>query len=222
MRINNVKFISFDCYGTLIDFQIGSVTRKRLQGRLPGGRMDAFLEDFSAYRFDEALADWQPYPHLLHTALERTCRRWDLAYEASDGDAIVAAVPTWGPHADVPAALGRLAAEFPLVILSNAADDQIQSNVDKLGAPFHAVLTAQQAQAYKPRFRAFEYMFDTLGVGPECYLHVSSSLRYDLMSAHDLRIGERVFVDRGHGPGNPAYGYHAIGDLGALPDLLGL
>jgi 2-haloacid dehalogenase len=65
-------------------------------------------------------------------------------------------------------------------------------------------------------------MFDTLGFGPESFLHVSSSLRYDLMSAHDLRIGARAFVDRGHGPGNPAYGYHALGDLGALPDLLGL
>jgi 2-haloacid dehalogenase len=42
------------------------------------------------------------------------------------------------------------------------------------------------------------------------------------MSAHDLRIGERVYVERGHGPGNPAYGYREIADLGALPDLLGL
>ena len=84
------------------------------------------------------------------------------------------------------------------MILSNASDNQIQSNVEKLGAPCHAVLTAEQAQAYKPRFRAFEYMFDTLGCGPEHFLHVSSSLRYDLMSAHDLRIaGSRWQVMHG-------------------------
>ena len=53
-------------------------------------------------------------------------------------------------------------------------------------------------------------------------MHVSSSLRYDLMSASDLRIGHRVFVDRGHGPGNPAYGYQAIPDIGGLPGLLGI
>lgn len=87
--------------------------------------------------------------------------------------------------------------------------------------PFTRVLTGEQAQAYKPRFRAFEHMFDTLGCGPEHFLHVSSSLRYDLMSAHDLRIGRRVFVDRGHRPGNPAYGYQAIAGLGELPRLLG-
>lgn len=56
-------------------------------------------------------------------------------------------MPTWGPHADVPAGLAKVAREIPLVIPSNASDDQIQSNVDKLGAPFHRVYTAQQAQA---------------------------------------------------------------------------
>ena len=218
----SIQFISFDCYGTLTDFQIGPVTRDRLKGRLADNRVPAFLEDFTAYRLDEAMSDWKPYPEVLHRALERCCNRWKLPYDPGDGDAIVAAVPTWGPHSDVSAPLGRLAAEFPLVILSNAADAQIQSNVDKLEAPFHAVLTAEQAQAYKPRLRAFEYMFDTLNSRPECSLHVSSSLRYDLMSAHDLRIGERVYVERGHGPGNPAYGYREIASLDALPALLGL
>ena len=222
MLAARIQFISFDCYGTLIDFQVGRVTREQFQDRIPGHRMSEFLDDFAAYRFDEALSAWKPYPEVLHGALQRSCKRWLLEYDRSDGDAVVAAVPTWGPHADVPCALERLATEFPLVILSNAADSQIPSNVEKLGAPFHAVLTAEQARAYKPRLRAFEYMFDTLGCGPEQFMHVSSSLRYDLMSAHDLRIGERVFVDRGHGPGNPAYGYRQIEDLGGLPALLGL
>lgn len=108
-------------------------------------------------------------------------------------------MPTWGPHADVPAGLSRIADKIPLVVLSNASDDQIQKNVDLLGAPFHRVYTAQQAQAYKPRLQAFEYMLDQLGCSPEDILHVSSSLRYDLMSADDLGIKNKVFVNRGHG-----------------------
>lgn len=222
MSASSIRYVSFDCYGTLTNFRVGEVTRERLAGRVPADRMPAFLEDFTAYRLDEVLGAWKPYPEVLHRSLERTCRRWDVAFDPADGQAIVDAVPSWGPHADVPAPLARVARSIPLVILSNAADSQIQSNVDKLGAPFHAVLTAEQAQAYKPRFQAFEYMFDTLGCGPEHFMHVSSSLRYDLMSAHDLRIGRRVFVERGHGPGNPAYGYQAISDLGGLPGLLGL
>ncbi len=222
MPLPSIRYVSFDCYGTLTDFRVGDVTRGRLADRIPADRMPAFLEGFTAYRFDEVLGAWKPYAEVLHRALERTCRRWAIAFEAADAQAIVDAVPTWGPHADVPAALARVAGKIPLVILSNAADAQIQSNVDMLGAPFHAVLTAEQAQAYKPRLQAFEYMFDTLGCGPEHFMHVSSSLRYDLMSASDLRIGRRVFVERGHGPGNPAYGYQPIADLGGLPGLLGL
>ncbi len=217
-----IRYVSFDCYGTLIDFQVGNVARDRLAARVPAGRMTAFLEDFTTYRFDEVLGAWKPYPEVLHRSLERTCRRWGIVFDPTDVQAIVEAVPTWGPYTDVLAALAKVAEVLPLIILSNAADSQIRSNVDKLGAPFHAVLTAEQAQAYKPRFQAFEYMFDSLGCGPEHFVHVSSSLRYDLISAHDLRIGRRVFVERGHGPGNPAYGYQAITDLGGLPGLLGL
>jgi 2-haloacid dehalogenase len=58
-----------------------------------------------------------------------------------------------------------------VVILSNAADDQVMSNVEKLSAPFDAVFTAGQAQAYKPRFKAFHYMFNLLGCSPQDVLH---------------------------------------------------
>lgn len=214
------KFITFDLYGTLIDFQIGAVTARLVSDRIDAASVAAFLTDYSNYRFDEVLGDWKPYADVLARSLERTCTLWGVPFRPSDAEAIVAAVPTWGPHPDVPAALARLAAEFPLVVLSNAADAQVQANVDRLGAPIHAVLTAEQAQAYKPRLRAFEYMFDTLGCEPEDVMHVSSSLRYDLMSAHDLGIAQRIFVDRGHGPGNPAFGYRRIEDLAGLPDLV--
>lgn len=222
MSLADIRFISFDCYGTLTNFQVGDLTRTLVADRIAADAMPAFLEDFTAYRFDEVLGAWKPYPDVLHRALERTCLRWCVPFRSEDAQAIVDAIPSWGPHADVPAGLARAATALPLVILSNASDSQIQANVDKLGAPFHAVLTAERAQAYKPRLQAFEYMFDTLGCGPEHVMHVSSSLRYDLMSAHDLRIARRVFVERGHGPGNAAYGYRAIADIGGLPGLLGL
>ncbi|MFY8115168.1 MAG: HAD-IA family hydrolase, partial [Rhabdaerophilum sp.] len=118
--------------------------------------------------------------------------------------------------------LSKIADKIPLVILSNASNDQIHSNVEKLGAPFHRVFTAQMAQAYKPRMQAFEYMLDQLGCGPEHILHVSSSYRYDLMTAHDMRFGMRAFVNRGHEPLTPYYGAVEIPDIGGLPGLVGL
>lgn len=82
--------------------------------------------------------------------------------------------------------------------------------------------TAEQAQAYKPRMQAFEYMLDQLGCAPRDVLHVSSSLRYDLMTAHDLGIENKVFVNRGHDPLVPYYGFTEIEDIGGLPAVLGL
>ena len=216
------KYITFDCYGTLTRFRMGDMTREIFADRVPAERMNQFVADFSAYRYDEVLGDWKPYATVIKNALLRTCRKWGLQYLDAEGQRYYDAVPTWGPHADVPAGLSRVAREIPLVILSNASDDQIMKNVAMLGAPFHRVYTAQQAQAYKPRLQAFEYMLDSLGCNPEDVLHVSSSLRYDLMSADDLGILNKVFVARGHGPGNPAYRYTEIADIGGLPAVVGL
>ena len=216
------SYITFDCYGTLTYFQMTALARERFAGRIAPEQLDSFVKDFSAYRFDEVLGPWKPYEDVIAGALERTCRRWRLDFDPAEARQYYEAVPDWGPHPDVPAPLARVAEEYPLVILSNASDDQIHANVEKLGAPFHAVYTAEQAQAYKPRFQAFEYMFDQLGCNPSEVLHVSSSLRYDLIPAFDLGIENKVYVNRGYDPSTPYYGYHEIDDLGSLPGILGL
>ena len=216
------RYISFDCYGTLTCFRMGELARVMFADRVPAAQMEAFIADFSAFRFDEVLGDWKPYETVLKNAVRRLCRKWKLQYLDAEAQQYYDAVPTWGPHPDVPAGLSKIADKIPLVILSNAADDQIQKNVAQLGAPFHRVYTAQQAQAYKPRLQAFEFMLDSLGCKPEDVLHVSSSLRYDLMSADDLGIVNKVFVNRGHGPGNAAYRYVEVPDIGGLAAVVGL
>lgn len=216
------KYITFDCYGTLINFQMAEAARDLYRDRLDGPGMEQFVESFRGYRLDEVLGDWKPFADVVHNSLERSCRKNGVSFTEEDARTVYERVPTWGPHPDVPAGLARVAREFPLVILSNAADEQIMSNVAKLGAPFHAVYTAEQANAYKPRFKAFEYMLDMLGCGPEDILHCSSSFRYDLMSAYDLGIRNKVWVNRGHEPANPFYGYTEIADISGLPGVLGL
>jgi len=216
------KYITFDCYGTLIDFRIADATRERLAHTLDEPDMARLVADFVAYRRDEVLGDWKPYAQVIHDALERACRRNAVDFRPEDARAIYDRIPSWGPHPDVPKALAALSREFPLVILSNAADAQIGANVATLGAPFHAVFTAEQARAYKPRLRAFEYMLDRLGCGPQDVLHCSSSFRYDLMPAHDLGICHKVWVNRGHEPANPGYGYVEIKDVSGLPAVVGL
>jgi 2-haloacid dehalogenase len=222
MTVFRPKYITFDCYGTLTNFQMAEAAQDIYGAQLDEPRMTQFIKNFAAYRLDEILGDWKPYDAVIHNAVERTCRKNGVAFQPEDAHAIYERVPSWGPHPDVPAGLARVAKEIPLVILSNAMDAQIPSNVAKLGAPFHAVYTAQQAGAYKPRFRAFEYMFDMLGCSPEDVMHCSSSFRYDLMSAHDLGIKHKVWVNRGHEPANPYYGYVEIKGISGLPGVVGL
>ncbi len=222
MTIFRPKYITFDCHGTLINFQMAEAARDLYDDRLDEPAMLEFISNFAGYRFDEIMGAWKPYAEVVYNSLERTCKRNGVTFKDADATMVYERVPTWGPHADVPAGLAKVAKEIPLVILSNAMNDQIPSNVAKLGAPFHAVYTAEQANAYKPRFQAFEYMFDMLGCGPEDILHCSSSFRYDLMSAHDLGIKNKVWVNRRHEPANPYYGYTEIADISGLPGVVGL
>jgi 2-haloacid dehalogenase len=222
MSLFKPKYITFDCYGTLTRFRMGEMAREMFADRIPAEKMDDFVRDFSSYRLDEVLGPWKPYRDVLVNAIHRTGKRWGIATTDADGEAYYHAVPTWGPHADVPAGLSKVAKEIPLVILSNASNSQIHRNVEKLGAPFHAVYTAEMAQAYKPRMQAFEFMLDQLNCAPEHILHVSSSYRYDLMTAHDMRFGKRAFVNRNHEPLTPYYGAVEIPDIGGLAGLVGL
>lgn len=216
------KYITFDCYGTLTNFQMAEKATEVYGPRLEKEVLAQFVKNFAAYRLDEIMGDWKPYNEVLVNAVERTCKRNNVKFNEADAIQFYEAVPSWGAHPDVPEGLAIVAKEIPLVVLSNAMDEQIMSNVEKLGAPFAHVFTAQQANAYKPRFQAFEYMFDQLGCGPEDILHCSSSFRYDLMSAHDLGIKHKVWVNRGHEPANPYYGYTEIKDISGLPAVVGL
>ena len=160
------KFVTFDCYGTLTNFDMAGAARRVYGAELSEPAMTAFIKHFAAYRLDEVLGDWKPYAEVVHNAVERTCKRNGIAFRPEDAQRIYEEVPTWGPHPDVPAGLAEVAKEIPLVILSNAMNSQIMSNVEKLGAPFHAVFTAEQTgtlqaaderlrvHARRPRLRA--------------------------------------------------------------------
>lgn len=216
------KYITFDCYGTLTNFQMAEAARHLYGDKLSAAKMAEFIECFRGYRLDEVLGAWKPFREVVVNAVRRTCERTGVPFDAAGAQGIYETVPTWGPHPDAAAGLARLASKYKLVILSNAADEQIASNVAKLGAPFHLVATAEQAQAYKPRQQAFEYLFSQLNCNPADVLHVSSSFRYDLMTAYDMGIKNKAFVNRRHEPLNAAYEVNEVKDIPDLATQLGL
>ncbi|WP_062015004.1 haloacid dehalogenase type II [Aureimonas sp. AU4] len=216
------RFVTFDCYGTLISFGMAALTRELFADRIPAGRMDRFVADFKAYRLDEVLGAFKPYREVIGDALARTARLHGIDTGETDLDTLYGAIPTWKPHVDVVPALARIAREIPVVGLTNSMIDLIPPSIKAMQAPFHRVVTAEEAGAYKPRCRAFEYMLDTLGAVPEEVMHCSSSHRYDLMTASDLRFGARVLVERDHEPAASGYATHKVDGIDGLAELLGL
>ncbi|GGS08005.1 dehalogenase [Streptomyces aureoverticillatus] len=216
------RFITFDMYGTLTDFAIGAAAREAIEDVAPPEKLDAFLHRFGCYQLDEAMGDWRPYDEVISRAFERACVSTGVAFRPGDPARIFAAIPEWGPHPDVPEPLAKLAEHYPLVIVSNAADSHAARNVAKLGAPFHAVYTAEMSRAYKPRLRAFEFMYEQLGCRPEETMHVSSSPRYDLQSATDLGVRDTVYVNRGNEPSAPFYHAYEVTSLAGVVEILGL
>ena len=216
------KFISFDMNGTLIDYRQDAAIRRVLGDRLPAEIVDDFEMAGEVIRFDECMSPWRPMHQLLETALRRTMAKFGVQYREGDARAVYDQIPTFGPQPGVTAALRRLAEAYPLVILTNTDDAQATTLAANLDAPFEAVITSEQAQAYKPRLRAFEYMLDKLGAGPDEIVHVSSSPMYDHRPAFDVGIKNKVYMDRGWEPDQPWLSYTRITDIAELPVLFGL
>ncbi len=216
------KYLTFDCYGTLTNFQMAEAVRPLITEVVAPEDTATFLRDFRTYRMDEVLGPFKLYRHVLRDSWQRTCNRWRIQFRHGDVQAIIEAVGSWGPHPDVPKALSRLAEAYPLVILSNAEDAMLQGNVDQLGVDFHRVFTAEQVGAYKPRLAGFEYMLHQLGCEHDEILHVTSHVWYDLIPCFDLGITHKAYVNRGYDPPAPHYEYVETTDLGGLADLLGL
>ena len=158
----------------------------------------------------------------MENSIQRACKAHGIDCTPSDAIALYDAIPHWQPHPNVVEVLEAIAPHIPLVILSNSMVDLIPASVAHLKAKFHAVYTAEEARAYKPRFQAFEYMFDRLGCPPDQMMHVSSSFRYDLMTASDLGFMAKAYIDRAHEPARDGYGVNRLTDVRQLPGLLGL
>jgi 2-haloacid dehalogenase len=216
------KWLTFDAYGTLVDFNLDSVIVQRLGPRVEQVDLKEFLDTAAQQRFEEVLGEYRPYREILRSSLKRTFEHYGLEYRDEDGDALIAAVPTFGPFPDVPPVLERLRQHCKLCIISNTEDDLIAGNMARMGVPFDRVITAEQARGYKPSLDVFRYVFNEIGVEIDDVVHIAQGFNYDIMPAHALGL-RRIWINRRGLPGDPAYGpYHEIPDLTGVPALLGI
>jgi 2-haloacid dehalogenase len=215
------KYITFDCYDTLVEFPIDDVTRRILGPRADQLDFDEFCRTFERIRYQAILEPFRPYRDVLRESLQQAMDQFGLTYEEDEGSRLVDVVSTFGPWPDVPGVLERLREHFKIVIISNSDDDIIAGNVRTIGVPFDRVITAEQARAYKPSHAIFEYTLRTLNCASGDLLHVAQGFEYDIIPANQLGW-DRVWINRYGKPGDPAYQYRELPDLSGLPDLLGV
>lgn len=217
------KFITFDAYGTLVDFQMSKTTLEILGDRAKQIDTEKFLDDFHTARWEEIFKPFRPYETVLRRCFANMMRKYGLEWSEEDCDALVDAVQNWGPFPDVPPVLRQLRRYCKIVIISNSEDRMMEKNIEKIGVPFDDYITAYQARAYKPSPKVFEYTLRKLGCDKCDVLHVANGYEYDIMPAHDLGW-KAVWINReGIAGDQEKYGpYVEMPDLTGLPALLGI
>ncbi len=215
-------FITFDCYGTLIDWERGILTcfEQILRGKHAGVDLQAFHRHWEEVQFQLIQKEFKPYRQILRESLAQALEDFGLPYGPADGDTFAEAMPTWEPFPEVKASLASLKGRFPLVIISNTEDGILAESIRRIGLPFDQTITAEEARVYKPSWKIFEYALAKLGARPEEVLHVAFGFKYDIIPAKALGL-MTVWVNRtGERNPGPVEADAEIRDLRGLPGLV--
>jgi 2-haloacid dehalogenase len=188
------RWLTFDCFGTLIDWRHGIRTTGEL---LFPGRGEAFLAAYIGLEAEvEDEASFKRYRAVLTETTRRAARQLDLDLKPDDATALVSTIPYWPPFADVGPALSALRREgWKLALLTNCDRDLIAQTQRRLPASFDAVVTAEDVSAYKPNPAHFRLFQSTFGSSAEAWIHVAQSYFHDIRPAHKLAI-TRIWVNR--------------------------
>jgi len=206
MTLNNTprpQWLTFDCYGTLIQWDEGlkAVVEKMLSAKGEHAiDADKLIEVYD--RHEHRLEQTPPhrsFRELSTLGLQLALAELGLPSQPEDIQRLATAIPNMPPFAEVVDTLAQLKAMgFKLCIVSNTDDDIIAGNVAQLGGHIDRVITAQQAGAYKPAPRLFDYAHEQLGVTRDEVVHICASPMLDHTAARDMGF-RCVWIDRGTG-----------------------
>jgi len=229
LDFSRFEVLTFDCYGTLIDWEAGILAglRRVLGPRGVATVADDLLERYARHEAAIEAGPYLRYREVLARSLRGVCA--EMGVEATDAEAAAfgGSVGAWPAFPDSAAALAALGRRFRLAVITNCDDDLFAASNRRLGVTFDWVVTAQQVGSYKPSERSFEVAFERIGRPRERILHVAQSLFHDHVPAKRLGLAT-VWVDRRHDrPGGgatpPASAVPdlAVPDMAALADLAG-
>src|SRR5687767_1237330 len=180
--------LTFDCYGTLIDWEAGlaDAFRPILVAHDAATDDEDVLRRFAGYEAAAEAGPYQTYRHVLAAGLRGVAG--ELGFEPSDEEAAAfsGSVVDWPAFPDSAAALARLKSRYRLGVITNCDDDLFAASNERLGVDFDRIVTAQQVRSYKPDERNFHAAFERIGLPRERILHVAQSLFHDHAPAKRL------------------------------------
>ena len=223
---SHLEYISFDCYGTLIDWESGILgyLRPLLQRKNRHVSDGEILDRYSEFE-PRAQQTYEPYRDVLARVVRDFGARFNFEVSPEETAGLAQSIRGWRPFADTVPALQRLKTRYKLAVLSNIDDDLFAFTAPKLGVELDLVVTAQQVQSYKPSLRNFEILLQHLPVDKHRLLHAAESLYHDVVPAHTLGI-TTAWVNRRQGKPSAATRLVdaqpdiEVPTVGALADLL--
>ena len=218
------RIATFDCYGTLVDWEGGlgaflyALALREREEPPPPGRI--LRERWEAIQFELIRGPYRPYKEVLAQSLRALGAERGWALAADDEAALVTSMRSWQPFPDTAPALRRArAAGLELAIVSNTDRDLIEHTLRQLELPFDHVVTAEDVRAYKPAPEVFSRALERIGAAPEDVLHVAFGFKYDIGPASRLGCATAWVNRHGEPPAAGGAPDHEWRDLWGLAEL---
>ena len=206
MDFKTVRLITFDCYGTLIDWETGMLkSLHSLFANVHAATDENLLQMYSEIEPEIQAGPYLPYRTVLARCAEHIGRKLGVLVSAADGDAFAESLKQWQPFPDTVAGLQALSRHYKLGIISNIDDDLFAATNKLLQTTFDLIVTARQVQSYKPSPKNFHEALRRaadMGIQKEEIVHAAQSLYHDIAPANSLGI-RNVWVNRHFGKSGP-------------------
>ncbi len=191
------EILTFDCYGTLINWEEGILRCMRRILSAHGKEIDdaTILQHYGDFEARAEQGAYRSYREVLKSVVQQFGGKFGFTPTDHEARSLAESLKEWKPWPDTVEALRELENRFRLSIISNVDDDLFADTRPQLGVAFRCIITAQQAQAYKPSLKIFELALGRLGVPASRILHVGQSLYHDVIPAQSLGLAT-VWVNR--------------------------
>jgi 2-haloalkanoic acid dehalogenase type II len=222
MNLLSFKALTFDCYGTLIDWESGILAELKPWVAASGRTLsdDQILEGFGEEESRREMATpAKLYPGILADTFRALGRRWENPASDAQAAEFGRSVPRWPAFADSAEALAYLKRHYKLVILSNVDRASFAESNKKLQVPFDKIVTAEDVGSYKPDLRNFRHLLaeiETMGLRKEKILHTAQSLFHDVVPAKAMGL-KTAWINRRKG--RPGAGATVLPKGDATPDI---